>query len=167
MTTCPDEKELQLLADGELRGSRRSRIAEHVKNCRRCAEDVEQFRKMGQLISTAIREETESVDLSSLWRTISDHITVPHVQDREWKSVISLFWKPAARIAYAALLVLAGGLFVIRTFLPPRGQRVTISRAKVHSVHQYNPNVTVSMIMGSEVKPAVVWISGIGPSEEN
>ncbi|NQT83850.1 hypothetical protein HQ563_12545 [bacterium] len=167
MTKCPNREDLQRFADGEMKGGRRSRIAEHIKSCELCADDIGQLQRLSELISSAIRKETESRDLAGLWEKVSVGIASPSVGATSRQSLLSLFWKPAAKVAYAALVVLVGGLFVVRPMLYSTGPRVTISRAKVYSVYQYDPDVTVSMIMATGGQSDIVWISGPGRTEEN
>ncbi len=167
MTKCPDEKVLHSFADGELKGLLRSRVSEHVVSCERCAREVRQLQTMGQLVSSAIHNAVEDYTIPPLWERVRHQLTPSHGRDRGWRSLVVLLWKPAARVAYAALIVFFSAFFALRSLLTPPVQEATIHRAKVHSVYQFNPDVTVSMMMASGGKPAVVWISGIGPSEEN
>lgn len=167
MSSCPDEKNLQLFADGELAGVRRSRVAAHVKSCELCARNVQQLQRMGELVSSAIREETKGHDIATLWERVSAGIASPPARDQRRRWLISLVWTPAARVAYAAVVALLAGFLAVRPLLFPAGRRPALSRAKVHSVHQYNPEVVVSMMVPSAGESAVVWISGIGPIEEN
>ena len=167
MSSCPGERKLQSFADGELVGVRRSRVAAHVKNCSLCARNVQQLQRMGELISSVIREESKSHDIATLWEKVSAGIASPPVRDQHRRWLFSLVWTPAARVAYAAVAVLLAGFLAIRPLLFPAGPRPALSRAKVHSVYQYNPQVIVSMMVPSGDESAVVWISGIGPTEEN
>ena len=167
MTRCPDQNDLQRFADAELRGRRRSRIAEHLQSCDPCARELRQFQKLGELVSSAIRKEAEGHDIAGLWERVSAGIASPSLPRRDWQSLFSLLWRPAAKVAYAALVVLLAGLFVVRPLLFPKGPRVTIRVAKVYSVDQYDPDVTVSMIIAPGGKSSVVWISGVEPTEEN
>ncbi len=167
MTKCPDHNILQRFADGELKGFRRARVAKHLRGCQLCADQLRQVRRIGELVSGAIRKETQDHDLAGLWEKVSAGIASPPLRGAGWQPVWSLLWKPAAKVAYAALIVLLAGFFVVRAFLPEKGPLVVAGQARVQSVHQYDPHVTVSMVIASGSRSAIVWISGIEASEEN
>jgi anti-sigma factor RsiW len=167
MTQCPDAKDLHRYADGELRGRRRLRIALHVEKCDLCARELEHLRRVGELIAGAIRRETDSHDLTGLWKRVAAGVASPPLPRKGWNVVFSLLWKPAARVAYAAAIVLLAGFFFVRPLLLGPGQPVAIGQARVHSVYQYDPDVTVTMLVASGDKAAIVWISGVERTEEN
>ncbi len=167
MTKCPDQKDLQRFADGELKGPRRSRVAAHVKTCPLCAKELQQLRQISELVSGAIRKEVETHDLAGLWQKVSVGIASPPLRRERWQPVFTFLWKPAAKVAYAALIVLFAGLFVVRPLLPGSRRPVALGRAMVYSVDQYDPQVTVSMLMASGDKSAIVWISVVEAPEEN
>jgi len=167
MTKCPDQKEFQKFADGELRAPRRSRVAQHIKTCPLCANELKQLGQISELVSGAIRKEVESHDLARLWERVSAGIASPPLRRKGWQPVFTFLWKPAAKVAYAAVIVLLAGFFLVRPLLPGSRRPVALGQARVYSVHQYDPHVTVSMLMASGDKSAIVWISGAEAHEEN
>jgi len=167
MTTCPDQKDLQRYADGELKAPKKSRVAEHVQGCELCARAIEQLERVGRLVSGAIRKETESHDLSGLWGRVRKEIASPAPQPTTWERLMGLLWKPTARVAYAALVVLVTGMFAVKALLPGVGRDVRMMQAQVKAVYAYDPDVTVSVVMASESNSAVVLITGLEATEEN
>lgn len=167
MTKCPGQKDLQRFADGELTGRRRSRFAEHLEGCQQCAEELRQIRKIGELVSGAIRNEAERHDLTGLWERVSVGIASAPPTYEAWRWVLTLLWKPPARVAYAAAILLLVGFLAFRPFLPDMRPPRATGEAQVYSVHQYDPHVTVSVLLASGGKSAIVWISGVEPTEEN
>ncbi len=168
MNKCPGHKDLQRFADGELTGRRRSRVAEHLEGCELCAEELRQIRKIGELVSGAIRNEAERHDLTGLWERVSVGIASPPAPTHEgWGRVLNLLWKSPVRVAYAAVIVLVAGFLAVRSFLPDTRPPRATGEAQVYSVDQYDPHVTVSIRLASGGKSAIVWISGLEPTEEN
>jgi len=167
MSGCPNQKVLQRFADGELRRLGRSRIAEHINTCDLCAREIRQLRQMGQLVSAAIKKETESHDLTPLWERIRPAIA-PTPSPRTMPDLLlTLLWKPAARAAYAVVIVLLAGLFILRPLFLTPDRPFLIGQARVDSVSTYSPDITVSVMVSHADKSAVVWITGLDAIEEN
>jgi hypothetical protein len=167
MIRCPHERELQRFADGELWCRRRSRIADHVHTCEACAREIRQLHTIGELVSGAVRKETEGHDLAGLWDRVREGIRPAPVGQSRGQMILALLWKPATRVAYAALVVLLGGFFLVRSLLPGPQPPVEIGRAQVYKVCTYDPEVSVSLLMASDGRPTIVWISGVEATEEN
>ncbi len=165
--TCPAQRELQRFADGELKEAERSRIAAHVQGCEQCATAIKQLEQVGALVSGAIKKEAESHDLAGLWERVRQGIASPAPQPGVWDRLTSLLWKPAVRVAYAAMIVLVAGFLVVNSFLPGPDKPASMARATVDRVFSYDPEVTVSVVMSSSDDAAVVWITGLEATKEN
>jgi anti-sigma factor RsiW len=167
MMRCPDAKDLQRFADGELKKSESSRIAEHVQGCKRCAKAIERLDRVGVLVAGAIRKETERHDLSGLWEGVREGIASPAPHPGAWERLTVLLWKPAVRVAYAAAIVLIAGIVAVKALLLGPDQPAGMAQATVDRVFSYNPEVTVSVVMSSSDDTAVVWITGLEATKEN
>jgi anti-sigma factor RsiW len=178
--SCPDNRELQKFSDGELEGPARSSVAQHVASCDRCASELRQLQRMGELVSYAIRRETEGHDLSGVRGKVLAGVRATPPAVRSWGIVFRLLWKPAARLAYAALVVLVAGFFAVKSLLPGRGAPKLASvgpdteevvpplgQAHVDRVAVYDPDVTVSVLLARADDSAIVWITGLETVEEN
>jgi anti-sigma factor RsiW len=167
---CPNERELQRFSDGELRGRKKSRVAEHVERCELCAKEVLGLRRVGELVSGAIRKETEGHELAGLWERVRAGIAAqeraPGKEARVWEVVLRFLWKPAAKVAYAALVLLLGGFLAVKVFLPGE-HAVAIAHAEVNSVASYSPEVAVSVVVAYGDNSEVVWITGLDATKEN
>ncbi len=167
MIGCPNEKTLQRFADGELKQRDEARVAGHVRSCELCANQLEQLHRLSQLVSGAIRKEAYNHNLSPLWENVLAGITPPAPQPSSWQLVLGLLWKPAAKVAYALLLVLLAGFFGIKSLLPEKEQFGIIGKAQVVSVSSFNPKVTVSVVVPFESNSAIVWVTGLDATKEN
>jgi anti-sigma factor RsiW len=164
---CPDERQLQRFVDGELSDRQAKQVAEHLESCPQCAAAVRRLENVGKLVSAAIRKETQSHDLTRLWEKVRQGIAAPAPQPSFWEKLSTLLWKPAAKLAYAALIVFLGGFILIRSFLLPDQKPELVRRAQVVSVASYSPEVAVSVVLAYEDQSAVVWITGLNDTEEN
>jgi anti-sigma factor RsiW len=164
---CPYAKDLQRFADGEAKEPERSRIAEHVQGCERCAKAMERLERVGVLVSGAIRKETESHDLAGLWERVREGIASPGPQPSVWERFKALAWGVPARVAYAAAIILIVAFLGVRSWLFEPEKPVVVGKATVDRVFSYNPEVTVSVVMSSSDNAAVVWITGLEASKEN
>ncbi len=166
MIKCPDQKELQRLVDGELTGRKVAQLEEHLRACEICAREVRELRRMGELVSGAIRKEAEGRDLSGLWTNVRQAIGTPAEQPKVWELIVNLLWKPAAKLAYAALIVLIAGFFVTNWLLSD-GQPDMLRQAQVHSISSYSPEVTLSVVVPQGNYSAIVCITGLDAVKEN
>lgn len=166
---CPDERQLQRFADGELGDRQAKQIAEHVDSCPQCAAAIRRLEDVGNLVSAAIRKETQSHDLGGVWEKVRQGIASPAPRPSFWEKLSTFLWRPAARLAYAGLIVFLGAFIVIRSFLPsPSDQKpALVRRAQVDSVASYSPEVAVSIVVGYGDQSAVVWITGLNDTKEN
>jgi anti-sigma factor RsiW len=164
---CPEERQLQRFADGELSERQAKQIAGHVERCPQCAAAVRRLENVGKLVSGAIRNETKSHDLTGLWERVRQGIASPAPRPSFWENLSTLLWKPAAKLAYAVLIVLVTGFIFIRSFLPPDQKPGVVRRAQVDSVASYSPEVAVSVVVAYADPSAVVWITGLNATEEN
>jgi anti-sigma factor RsiW len=164
---CPDERQLQRFADGELSERQAKQIAGHVERCPQCAAAVRRLENVGKLVSGAIRNETKSHDLTGLWEKVRQGIASPAPRPSFWENLSTLLWKPAAKFAYAAAIVFLVGFIFIKSFLPPNQGPGVVRRAQVESVASYSPEVAVSVVLAYEDQSAVVWITGLNATEEN
>ena len=167
---CPNDRELQRFSDGELRGRKRSRVAEHLEKCELCAKELVGLRRVGELVSGAVRKETEGHELAGLWERVRAGIAAeeraPSTTARAWDLILGLLWKPAAKVAYAAMVLLLGGFFAVKVFLPGE-HAVAMAHAEVNSVASYSPEVAVSVVVAYGDNSEVVWITGLDATKEN
>jgi len=164
---CPDERQLQRFADGELSKRQAKQIAGHVDSCPQCAAVLRRLENVGKLVSGAIRKETKSHDLTGLWEKVRQGIASPAPRPSLWETLSTLLWKPAAKFAYAVLIVFLTGFIFIRSLSPPEQRPWVGRRAQVESVASYSPEVAVSVVLAYGDPSAVVWITGLNATEEN
>ena len=164
---CPNERQLQRFADGELSERQARQIAGHVDSCPQCAAAVRRLENVGKLVSGAIRKETKSHDLTGLWEKVRQGIAAPAPRPSFWETLSTLLWKPAAKFAYAAAIVFLVGFIFIKSFLLPEQRPGAIRQAQVESVASYSPEVAVSVVVAWGDPSAVVWITGLNATEEN
>lgn len=166
---CPSERQLQRFADRELGERQESEIAQHLDACPRCAAALRRLENVHNLVSGAIRKETQSHDLSGVWERVRQGIASPAPRPSFWESLSTLLLKPAAKLAYAGLIVFLGAFILIRSFPPskPDQKPALVRRAQVDSVASYSPEVAVSVVLAYEDQSAVVWITGLNDTKEN
>lgn len=166
---CPEEQQLQRFADGELSERLAKQIAEHLDSCPQCAAAVGRLENVGKLVSGAIRKETQSHDLRGVWEKVRLGIASPAPRPGFWEKLSTLLLTPAAKLAYAGLIVFLGAFVVIRSFLPSGSDQkpALVRRAQVDSVASYSPEVAVSVVLAYEDQSAVVWITGLNDTKEN
>jgi anti-sigma factor RsiW len=166
---CPEERQLQRFSDGELSDRQASQIAGHVDSCPQCAAALRRLENVHNLVSGAIRKETRAHDLTGLWEKVRQGIAAPAPRPGFWEILSTLLLKPAAKLAYAGLIVFLGAFILLRSFLPSGSDQkpALVRRAQVDSVASYSPEVAVSVVLAYEDRSAVVWITGLNDTKEN
>lgn len=75
--------------DGELDGSLMRKIALHITRCADCERDLRGLEKLQSLVASHFAAEVESIDLSSIWSTVSAQI---EEKPRSWRQRVESWW---------------------------------------------------------------------------
>ena len=75
--------------DGELDGSLMRKIALHVTRCADCERDLRGLEKLQGLVAAHFAAEVESIDVSSIWTTVSAQI---EERPRSWRQRLESWW---------------------------------------------------------------------------
>lgn len=120
--TCPREAELALLAGGEGRDRRISRLDRHVRSCGRCAQAVSEFQVVRSAVATSGSQMLPSVR-HQLRTKILDRISREPSGRAGNHPVL-----PILRIA-CVLIVLSGSVGLVRTLHPSRSTELPLTAA--------------------------------------
>ncbi len=169
--------------DGELDGSLMRKIALHITRCADCERDLRGLEKLQSLVASHFAAEVESIDVSSIWSTVSAQI-----EDRplSWQRRLGSWWDeleifspltvwPAVAAAAAVFLAInlwTGDPIGSKTnFARGGGVEVAVEVADVaNRLAKVDNSAVFESIVGGvdmlmvepETQTAVIWIDDTG-----
>lgn len=118
----PDETRLNDFADGSLDADTQREVAQHVATCSACSGEITRLRELRAALSDLPREIRPDRDLrADIWRRVEAEQVVP-------------LWRQRARLAAAAVLLIAVTAVVTRAIVQDAPQRADAGRDGVSFV---------------------------------
>lgn len=120
---CLSEEFLNRYADGELPPEEEAVAASHLKECSLCHSQMEGIKAVGEILRADIARLSEDADFSLVWAGVRDGVSegLKHPEEPSWLRRLLAGVRAATEpaMATAALVVLAGAIYLAATIQPP------------------------------------------------
>jgi hypothetical protein len=116
---CPDRQILSVYLDDELPSPWKERIEAHLAECPQCRARLEQYRRIGALISPPFPEAPAEAARERIWRNLDGRVENRPPARTIWRRSIPV---PMPLAAAAAALLLITFAAALRGRLPERGE---------------------------------------------
>ena len=158
MDNCDNIQEsLGAYLDGELEGTGKAQMEQHLAECKQCSLELEKLKKMEQASRGAHIEMPQEREWQALWRRIDSALRAPVREEAAaWHEALVSFWKSLSLSKKALASVAAAGIIVILLIFAvseaEKDNEVVFPLASSEDVIQSEVEVDTSMYMAEYFK---------------
>jgi anti-sigma factor RsiW len=141
---------LEKYVDEELRPKKRIFVERHVKGCRRCQRELEEFTVLRSHLQEAVEAGVVDAPLARIWEGVVERLETPALMEQMWWEFKNLFYpfRPRKTLAWGTAIVIILLLALPFVTAPPS------PRVVVESVESEHP----VMIFQGEDEITIVWL---------